>query len=94
MFDLEGIERTIAAYEKNPNKWGDYNFAFNLNLKPISLEDLQKIFNVEPNDPDKGIAHLIDFYVIDKIRGEALKNFIIGELDFEKYFYQLESHIN
>ena len=91
MFDLPDVTRHITGYSKVPDRHGaylaevDYEFAL-----PVPLIFLQKLFNIDPNDPDEGNRYLIDCYDIDEKKAEALQPFVKEKLDLNKFYFQLE----
>lgn len=76
----------VSVFEKTGSQYlvEDYE------LKDINLEILQKIFNVDPMDPDPFIRNIVYCQEIGKKEAEKLKKHINIEFDFDKYDYMLE----
>lgn len=91
--DVLGIQRVVAAYSKTPNEFGSYYGVTEYKLKPIDLEFLQRLFNINPLDPDYGIRDLIDCYQINHDQAKALQPYVIdGVIDLDKYDFMLECY--
>ncbi len=91
MFDIKGVQRYIVGYEKQPNKFGGYDLAIEYDFaRPISLSFLQKLFGIDPADPDGGTRYLISCYIIDEEKAKALQPFVKEKIDLTKYSFMLE----
>lgn len=88
-FDIRGVKRCIVGFNKVPNKYGNHLFEVSYDLKPIPLSYLQKLFNIDPRDPDLAERHMIYDYNINEMQAKALQPYIKGEIDFDKYLFQL-----
>lgn len=76
----------IAWYEKSGNQYivDDYE------LKGINLNVLQKIFNIDPQDPDPINREMAYSYEIREEQAKELVTFVSFKFDFSKYDYYLE----
>jgi len=90
--DIEGLSRTIDGFSKFPEVDGqDLKICYS--LKPLDLNWLRKIFNVDPNHPDIRVRHMDrkDFK-LSKKQGEALQPYIVEEfIDFRLNKEQYEA---
>ena len=73
------INRVIRGYDRNND-----NFVVELSLAHISLDVLQKIFNIEEENP------MYDCYPIRMNEYRELKLFLKDDLDFRSIDYFLE----
>lgn len=73
------INRVIRGYDRNND-----NFVVELSLAHISLDVLQKIFNIEEENP------MYDCYPIGMNEYRELKLFLKDDLDFRSLDYFLE----
>lgn len=88
--DSKKSQRCISVYSIEP---GNRNILFKFHLKPVSLSFLQKIFNIDPNDPDPVTRDMAYCYKINKNQAKLLQPFVIdGDIDVEKYEFTLESY--
>lgn len=91
--DVAGIKRCVVGYSKIPNEYGNCLSVVEYDLKPISLDFLQKLFNINPLDPDYSVRDLIDCYRINQEQAKALQPYVIdGVIDLEKYSFLLECY--
>lgn len=83
--------RYIVGYKKIPNKFGDYKLLVKYKLSErVPLLFLQKLFGIDPGDPNENERYLSDCYEIDLVRAQALQPFFKEKLDLEKYDFMLE----
>lgn len=89
--DVEGIVRYVLGFEKEANEDGVQYLAVEYEIKNISLASLQKIFGVDPNDPDAGVRDIIDPLEINEEQSKQLQPYVNdGKIDIGKYDFQLE----
>lgn len=82
----------IIGFSKHPEKDGEYvQIAYK--LKPLNINWLRKIFNVDPNNYDYLVRIMNnESYKLNKKQYEVLKPYILGNpADFEDYIFYLES---
>lgn len=93
--DVVGITRIVTGFYKQPDEDGDCPLAVEYVLKPLDLAFLQKLFNIDPNDPDPGVRDIIDCYRINETQAKALQPYVIdGVIDVEKYNFLLGCYAN
>ncbi len=91
--DVSGIKRVIMGYSKIPDEDGDCFLEVEYSLKPVDLQFLQKLFNIDPNDSEAVNRDLILCYQINKEQAEALQPYVIdGVIDLDKYDFMLECY--
>ncbi|MBN9289309.1 MAG: hypothetical protein BGO43_12785 [Gammaproteobacteria bacterium 39-13] len=91
--DIEGIERVICGFSKITNANGNQPLEVMYYLKPIDLAYLQKLFDIDPNDPDPAVVDVIYCYDINEEQAKALQPYVIdGVIDLEKYDFMLDCH--
>ncbi len=91
--DVDGIERVVCGFNKIPNENGNQLIEVMYYLKPINLSFLQKLFNIDPNDPDPAVVDVIYCYNINEEQARALQPYVIdGVIDLEKYDFMLDCH--
>ena len=91
---VPGLTRELCGYSKIPDEDGDHFIKVKYVLKPIDLAYLQKLFSVDPDDPDPASCDLIYCYEINEVQAKALQRFVVGGfiIDLEKYDFQLECY--
>ena len=91
MFDIENVIRYLAAYVRDTDSEGGFPVAFEYEFSiPVPLRFLQKIFRIDPSDPDQSKRYLIDCYAIDEKTAKLLQPFFKEKLDTKKYDLFLE----
>ncbi len=91
--DVEGIVRTVAGYSKIPDEDGEKGLEVEYKLKPLKLKFLQKLFEIDPQDPDPAMVDLIYCYRINAEQAKALQEYVIdGVIDVDKYDFMLECY--
>lgn len=91
--DVEGIVREVCGYSKIPNKNGSNVLAVRYDLLPIDLSFLQKLFDINPNEPDDIVRELILCFEINVTQATALQPYVInGTIDLDKYDFMLECY--
>lgn len=80
----------IEEFEKSGSQFliRDYR------IDGIKLEMLQKIFEIDPNDPDIYIREIVYPLEITEKHAKALTPYINFEFDFSKYDYMLDGRGN
>ncbi len=89
--DIPGIKRLVRAYEKKPGKYGNHYLVTQYELEPVSLDFLQKVFNVSPDDPDPVMRGVMYNYDIGSEEANALQPYVKAKIDLEQYIFQLAS---
>ena len=93
VYDIPKTMRQVIGFSKIPNKYGNHLMEVEYNLKPIDLNYLRKIFNVDLDDPDLGIIDIIDPLDINAEQAKALQPYVIdGIIDLDKYFFELRCY--
>lgn len=76
----------IAAYEKDGSQYLVEDFE----LKSIKLDFLQKIFDIDPMDPDEYVRDMVYGHEITEKEAKLLQSYVNFEFDFSKFDYMLE----
>jgi hypothetical protein len=93
IYDIPGIIRQVIGFNKIPSKYGNHLAVVEYDLKPIDLNYLRELFNVDPNDPDLGVRDIIDPLDINEEQAKALQPYVIdGTIDLDKYFFELHCY--
>jgi hypothetical protein len=89
--DFEGLSRMIIGFSKTPEIDGEH-VQIDYDLKPLDINWLRNIFNVDPNDHDFLVRRMDDKnYKINKEQYEILKPYMIGSpVNFEEYIFYLD----
>ena len=88
--NINGV-RVLAGYSKISDEDGDCFLEVEYRLKPVSLSLLQKLFNIDPNDPDPAIREVAYGYLLNSEQAKALQPYVIdGVIDLDKYTFYLE----
>ncbi len=91
--DVKGIVREVCGYSKISDEDGDHELVVSYKLKPVNLSFLQKLYNIDPNEPEHVLRDLIACYKINETQARALQPYVIdGEIDLQKYNFQLECY--
>ncbi|MGD9591618.1 MAG: hypothetical protein AB7V32_03765 [Candidatus Berkiella sp.] len=86
-------EKNTKRYVSGFSKTGDKLLEIEFELKPIKLSFLQRLFNIDPNNPNPVERDLIDCYRINEEQAKALQPYIIdGVIDLEKYNWMLDAY--
>lgn len=93
--DIEGIGRNIFGFSKTPKIDGE-GVQVEYDLKPLDLNWLRKLFNIDPNHPEMSARHMTEDedqdYKLNEEQYELLKPYMIGEpVDFNDYNFFLDS---
>ncbi len=93
--DIEGLSRKIIGFSKI-SKIDGKNIKIAYKLKPLDLNWLRKMFNVDSNHSEMSARHMCEEkgqnYKLNKEQYEALKPYMIGEpVDFNEYKFFLDS---
>jgi hypothetical protein len=91
---VPGIVREVCGYRKIADEDGENFIEVRYDLKPIALGFLQKLFNINPNDPDPATTDLIDCYDINEEQAKKLQPYVVGGflINLEKYNFYLECY--
>lgn len=93
VYDIPRAIRKVVGFSKIPDEDGDYHMEVKYSLKPIDLNYLRKIFNVDLDDPDLGIIDIVDPLDINAEQAKALQPYVIdGIIDLDKYFFELRCY--
>lgn len=91
--DVEDIVRVVSGFSRIPDKYGRLLIEVEYRLKPVDLEFLQKLFNIDPNDPDIVATNMIYDFKINVEQAKALQPYIIdGFIDLDKYDFHLSCY--
>ncbi len=91
--DVKGIIRVVSGYSKIGNEDGYHFIEVKYKLRPLKLSFLQKLFNINPNDPDPAMVDLIYCYDINHEQAKELQEYVIdGVIDVDKYDFVLECY--
>lgn len=89
VYDVEGIIRSIAGFNKEPDEDGDHTLAVVYELDPIPLSFLRKLFHISLNTKDPAEMDMIYDYDIDHEQAEALQPYVKEKIDLNKYMFML-----
>jgi hypothetical protein len=83
----------VIGFSKIPNKYGSYLAEVRFKLKPIKLDFLWKLFNIDLRDTSpEADPYLFGSYEINKERAKALQPYVIdGVINLEEYGFELSS---
>lgn len=90
MKDIEGIDRYVVGFNKISDEYGEHHQKVEFYLKPIDLNFLREIFNVNMSSDDPGILDIIDPLDIDEEQAKLLNPYVIGgAIDTKLYNFGL-----
>ncbi|MCS5707346.1 hypothetical protein CC99x_000365 [Candidatus Berkiella cookevillensis] len=90
--EADKIIRTVSGYDLVPDKNGDHLFRIKYYLKPIDLNFLRQLFNIDMSSEDMADLYMLYCYEINEIQAKALQPYVInGVIDLRKYSFMLES---
>lgn len=89
--DFEWNIRMIMGFSKTPEIDGKY-VQIDYDLRPLDLNWLRKMFNVDPNHHDFRVRNMLDKgYKLNKEKYIMLTPYMIGDpVDFEDYIFYLD----
>lgn len=91
--DVKDTVRIVIGFSKIPDEDGDKFMEVMYKLKPVDLTFLQKIFNIDLNDPDIVYTDMIYEYEIKEEQAKALQPYVIdGVIDLDKYDFFLSNY--
>ena len=86
--EAEKIIRTVCGFDKT----GDQRRRVKYYLKPMDIDFLRKLFNIDMTIDDLGGLYMLYCYHINQEQAEALQPYVIdGVIDLSKYLFMLES---
>lgn len=91
--DIEGIDRYVVGFNKIPDEDGENLSEVKYKLEGITLNKLQKIFNVDINTEQRIVFDVIGPLDINASQAELLNPYVVGgQIDVNKYFFELRSY--
>lgn len=90
--EADKIIRTVCGFDLVPDKNGDHVFRVKYYLKPIDLNFLRKLFDIDMTGDDMAELYMLYCYEINQEQADALQPYVIdGVIDLSKYYFMLES---
>jgi hypothetical protein len=91
--DLEDVVRKVMGFNKIPNQNGNNVLVVEHYLKDVDLDDLRRIFNVDPEDPNIEIRDMYNPIDLTKELADAVQKYIHdGKIEFDQYLWVLDCY--
>jgi hypothetical protein len=89
--DLAGFKRAVVGYKKYSIQDGNPVLEVDYELKPIKLDFLHDVFDIDDDETDPATRYLIRPQEINESQAKALQPYVIdGVIDLSKYDFMLE----
>lgn len=87
------IQRSVVGFSKTPDPDGEYLAEVEFKLPDMKLRYYQVLFNIDPNEPNDIIRHIIDPLDINSMQAKELqKHLAKGEvIDTDKYDFEFHA---
>lgn len=93
--EAKKVKRCVIGYNLIPDKDGDCLFGVKYYLKPIDLNFLRGLFNINMKSRDVGELYVLDCFLINEEQALALQPYVIdGEINLKKYKFYLQTEAN